>query len=281
MDSLDGECTHVIQTRQEYEMLLNQRDRAKREKEEAERAAAREISRVKQEAAHEADRAAQRAQAQIDDLLQQVERKTAEIADQRALNANLLRISRERANADRGLRPKKVHTGYVVVMSSEKEIRYKTGRNMRAMDEHGKWLPKSRKVYDLDENGERIKLPSGRWKSHKEDKLLTAKVWETVLQSPYSVDFTESQARQLIEEDLLARKNGLLADVGITMICSGSSYENLIETENWKEIKAAHNTLFSRQLRANYRVGYWEYIIQHTKPLGIVPADMRAGAKNG
>lgn len=241
MDSLaDQECSHVIQTKQEYETLLRQRDRAKREKEEAERTAAREISRVKQETAHEADRAAQRAQAQID-VLQHVERKTAEIADQRALNANLLRISRERANADRGLRPKKVHTGYVVVMSSEKEIRYKTGRN----------------------------------------KLLTAKVWETVLQSPYSVDFTESQARQLIEEDLLARKNGLLADVGITMICSGSSYENLIETENWKEIKVAHNTLFSRQLRANYRVGYWEYIIQHTKPLGIVPADMRAGAKNG
>lgn len=30
---------------------------------------------------------------------------------------------------------------------------------LRAMDEHGKWLPKSRKVYDLDENGERIRLP--------------------------------------------------------------------------------------------------------------------------
>ena len=42
---------------------------------------------------------------------------------------------------------------------------------MRAIDEHGKWLPKSRKVYDLDENGERIKLPSGRWKSHKEDTV--------------------------------------------------------------------------------------------------------------
>ena len=42
---------------------------------------------------------------------------------------------------------------------------------MRAMDEHGKWLPKSRKVYDLDEKGERIKLPSGRWKSHKEDTV--------------------------------------------------------------------------------------------------------------
>ena len=42
---------------------------------------------------------------------------------------------------------------------------------MRAMDEHGKWLPKSRKVYDLDENGERIRLASGRWKSHKEDTV--------------------------------------------------------------------------------------------------------------
>ena len=241
MDSLDDqECSHVIQTKQEYETLLNQRNRAKREKEETERAAAREISRVKQDVAHEADRAAQRAQAQIDDLLQ-VERKTAEIADQRVLNANLLRISRERANADRGLRPKKVHTGYVVVTSSEKEIRYRGGRN----------------------------------------KLLTAKVWETVLQSPYSVDFTESQARQLIEEDLLTKENGLLAEVGITLICHGNGYEALTEAENWKEIKLLHNALFSRQLRANYRAGYWEYIIQHTKPLGIVPAEMRAGAKNG
>ena len=96
MDSLaDQECSHVIQTKQEYETLLNQRDRAKREKEEAERAVAREISRVKQEAAYEADRAAQRVRAQIDDLLRQVDRKTDEIADQRALNANLLRISQE------------------------------------------------------------------------------------------------------------------------------------------------------------------------------------------
>ena len=40
---------------------------------------------------------------------------------------------------------------------------------MRAMDETGRWLPKSRKVYDLDENGQRIRLASGNWKSHKED----------------------------------------------------------------------------------------------------------------
>lgn len=42
---------------------------------------------------------------------------------------------------------------------------------MRAIGEDGKWLPKSRKVYDLKENGQRIKLPSGSWKSHKEDTV--------------------------------------------------------------------------------------------------------------
>src|SRR5699024_448109 len=42
---------------------------------------------------------------------------------------------------------------------------------MRAMDENGKWLPKARKVYDLDESGERIRLPSGNWKSHKENTV--------------------------------------------------------------------------------------------------------------
>ena len=42
---------------------------------------------------------------------------------------------------------------------------------LRAMDEHGRWLPKARKVYDLDENGERIRLPSGNWKCHKENTM--------------------------------------------------------------------------------------------------------------
>ena len=55
---------------------------------------------------------------------------------------------------------------------------------MRAMDENGKWLPKARKVYDLDENGERIRLPSGEYKSHKEntadwDQKTNAELWRS------------------------------------------------------------------------------------------------------
>ena len=38
---------------------------------------------------------------------------------------------------------------------------------LRAMDENGKWLPKSKNVYALDENGNRIRAPNGSWKRVK------------------------------------------------------------------------------------------------------------------
>ena len=55
---------------------------------------------------------------------------------------------------------------------------------MRAMDDEGRWLPKAKKVYDLDENGEKIRLPSGSYKSHKEpttdwDRKENAELWRS------------------------------------------------------------------------------------------------------
>ena len=56
---------------------------------------------------------------------------------------------------------------------------------MRPMDERGKWLPKSKKEYVLDENGERIRLSSGRYKTRKVDLVdwnsqENAEVWRKV-----------------------------------------------------------------------------------------------------
>ena len=55
---------------------------------------------------------------------------------------------------------------------------------MRAMDEKGNWLPKARKIYDIDEHGNKIKLPSGNYKSHKENTVDwndpgKAEIWRT------------------------------------------------------------------------------------------------------
>ena len=60
---------------------------------------------------------------------------------------------------------------------------------MRPLDERGVWAAKSKKEYDLDENGERIRLPSGRYKTHKVDltgwndkgnALLWRKAWADI-----------------------------------------------------------------------------------------------------
>ena len=42
---------------------------------------------------------------------------------------------------------------------------------LRAMDENGKWLPKSKNVYALDENGNRIRALNGSWKRVKVDTV--------------------------------------------------------------------------------------------------------------
>ena len=66
---------------------------------------------------------------------------------------------------------------------------------MRPLDGRGTWTAKSKKEYDLDENGERIRLPSGRYKTHKVDltgwndkdnTLLWRKAW-----ADFTNDFLE------------------------------------------------------------------------------------------
>ena len=63
---------------------------------------------------------------------------------------------------------------------------------MRPLDGSGAWAEKSKKEYDLDKNGERIRLPSGRYKTHKVDltdwndkgnALLWRKAWADISNS--------------------------------------------------------------------------------------------------
>ena len=139
---------------------------------------------------------------------------------------------------DRKLRPKKTHTGYVVLASSEKEYRYKTMRKETAV----------------------------------------AGLWETALQSPYSVDFTEEQARALTEELVQPNENSetIVGRIGIDTYYHGS-YEDLLHDQRRSaRQEKSRNIMLKPKLRANYKTGYWEVIFLHTSPLGLVPGDMRA-----
>lgn len=72
------------------------------------------------------ENAAEAAQRLVDELERTrsvLDNKNEAIASLEARHGNLLRMSKERANADRNLRPKKWHTGYLVIRSTQKKIK--------------------------------------------------------------------------------------------------------------------------------------------------------------
>ncbi|MDY3224140.1 MAG: hypothetical protein SOX11_13520 [Lachnospiraceae bacterium] len=236
-DQNNPECTHVLLTKEEYMRLLREKAKAEQEKRFAEGEAREKIRMAEQELEYRTAAAEKFAKEKMQQVEQELDAERSESDYQRRLNENLLRISRERANADRRLRPKKEHTGYVVVSSAEKEISYKGyyGKNKKVM------------------------------------------LWETVLQSPYSVDFTEEQARHQMQELFKRGENGswLISQIGINASTNGG-YAHLISDPKTRAELAVRNFLMEKRLRANYRAGYWEIIFLHTKPLSVVPKNMRA-----
>lgn len=227
----DQECSHVILTKQDYEEILKKKNQAERDVTDTKERAAAAIRKVQKEANRQIQKIKDEYDEEINGMLHEVEHANEERDYQIGLNQNLLRINKERANAVRNLRPKKDHTGYVVISSQEKEVRYKSGKNM-----------------------------------------LSATVWETVLQSPYSIEFSEDQARKQIHGELLTNDGGWkMGAIGIISTYMGE-FDELIE-EKGKDIYN-QNTAFAKRLRANYKAGYWEYIVLHTLPLRQVPKDM-------
>lgn len=69
---------------------------------------------------------------------------------------------------------------------------------LRAMDENGKWLSKSKNVYALDENGNRIRTPNGSWKRVKVD----------------TVDWNERKYGEIWRQDWAAAQNAALEAAG-------------------------------------------------------------------
>lgn len=233
----DPDCTHVILTKKEYEQILWERTLAEQEAEIAKSNAAREINEAQSRAAFEAQQTVQKAKKAIEGWRAALEAEKAESGRQRALNANLLRIAKERANADRKLKPKKEHTGYGVVFSGEKDYRYKIGRR----------------------------------------NMITVRLWETVIQSPYTVDMPEDLARSQIKEELIRKDDAgvsLINRIGVNRYYPGS-YADMVDDPQWCEELENSNIMLELNLRVNFRSGYWEAVFFHTKPLGVVPKDMR------
>lgn len=242
----DPECTHVILTLKEYDDLLKEISQAEQKARKTKREADREIDAAKRDADYKIRQTVEQANQAVKSWSEALDAERAESGHLRSLNENLLRIAKERANADRKLKPKKEHTGYSVVLSTEKEYRYGKGKNMA--------------------------------------KVM---LWETVIQSPYSIDLPEGLVRKQITDELTqVNEDGdkLINRIGIDSYYPGS-YASLLQKKmkfDWygepeeDEEPMRENIMLKPYFRANFRAGYWEAVFFHTKPLGVVPADMRA-----
>jgi len=230
----DPELSHVILSKTEYDGLLDQIQAAQKEA----AAAVRQADQREKSIMAQANAKIQKIQAAADEAVGEMQEElSAERAEreyQKRLNENLLRISKERANAARKLKPKKEHSGYVVISSTEKDHFYKHGANRKK-----------------------------------------AILWETVLQTPFSIDFTEEQAR--LETESLFQKDEFgawpIGKIGINGHYP-DGYGEMTRDRNAAEWEK-YNVMVENKLRANFRSGYWELIMLHTKPLGIVPTEMR------
>ena len=233
-DELQNEATHVVLTVQEYRTMksqiseLQQRyDMAQSGRISMQQEAKNELAEALKKAEEERKKLAGDWRVYADELIRQ-------IAYEKDMNKALRRVAKERANADRKLKPKKGHPGYVVLASKEKPYKYRDGQ-----------------------------------------KMVTVILWETVLEMPFTVDLTPEQVQHemqvFFQED--ATGNWPINEIGITANYE-KPYEQLIKDPEWKDWKE-YNVLCDSALRANYKSGYWELIFHHTKPLGIVPRELR------
>ena len=98
----DPECTHVIMTVKEYERLLKTKKDAETERDNALFHWEKELQETKSEAETRVSEVKRMAEQEIDNIKAKLTEAQEEAAFQAGLNRNLLRISREKANADRG-----------------------------------------------------------------------------------------------------------------------------------------------------------------------------------
>lgn len=99
------ECTHVLLTHSEYDGLLAKVACAERDARSVYTAASQKIAQAERNSAQ----AKEAAYAEVNAVQKDLEEACRKIEYLNGLNKNLLRIARERANADRKLRPKKTH----------------------------------------------------------------------------------------------------------------------------------------------------------------------------
>jgi len=183
-------------------------------------------------------------QAKSEKLEKAVQSDEEKLEHQINMNANLLRIMRERTNARRKIVPKKAHDGYIITACRQCRdyLEIRTG---------------------ADQN---IKQPAASKKPHRFNipERIPVNVWKLTIQTPYSVSLPVTEIQEQILEEMMT---GLLAEAGCERISDApGSYP--AATEN-------RNMLYKWEFLADLRDGLWSINTYLTEQPYIPPGRYR------
>ena len=231
-------ATLMLLTIAEYEELCQKLDSAIHERD----ILTLDIKEHKRKADEEANCAVSQAEKKVNEVTKNLDTEKQNRVYLEELNKNLLRINRERSNAERKLQPKKEHTGYILLQSQEKEIR------------------------NINPNERSPQL-----------------VWETSLQTPYTVELPADEAKTQIVNDMgNSQTLKLLSELGIERVLNNKSNRAPEELRanryisDERQVRDGENTVVKTFLRQNFRSNFWEVIYLHTRAITSIPRSMRA-----
>lgn len=154
--------------------------------------------------------------------IEKLETQVVELQEQADLqenrNYNLIRIAKERANADRGLQPKKDRSGYFLqnMVTTDRKYLYHLGGKQYA------YYPK--------------------------------RCWKIQMQTPYAAGLNFKTIRELVRDDLSI----LMTELNLVNWYTTTYLEQMPGTERDKLWEQEENFMFGEDYRLNNDKGYWE-----------------------
>jgi hypothetical protein len=184
-------ATHVILTVDEYDDMVRQIRTAERDAETTRVTANNQMRAYKKQSDDIVATEKENAQNEVYAIQCDLNKANREIDRLNDLNSNLLRISRERANSKRGLKPKKVHHGYMVLDSQQQNYNH-------------------------------------RWYNGRKSNVDSFPCWKIRIQSPYDCSIPFRIITKDIQEDLL---NIFGSSLGIKSIFKGLEEKSIKDIE--------------------------------------------------
>lgn len=210
--------THIILEKDDYNALVSQMKNLEREIDNMKREHAKEYREMEREKSLAIAQSKQEADEKIKEAVAERDRFKNKADSLDNANKNLIRVATERANAKRGLKPKKQHIGYLLLSIKEAYHNYK--------DTH-------------------LRRP----------EIERLHCWRVRFQTPYDVLIDKEAAERLIYDDLIKKfgaKIGLKNVYGNGYIddIKTEGIRNLWDSEN--------NFIFKTAYEVNAIKGFWE-----------------------